>query len=78
LLRTQQLDAVDRATAAYENALKKDPTNESLLQSIFFSYAREFRYKEQQDVCFKLLLNNNNNYDKNIMNYHLFLFSHFN
>ena len=38
----------------YENALKKEPSNEDLLTSLFMGYVRIFNYKKQQQTAMKL------------------------
>jgi hypothetical protein len=42
---------VDEATAIYENAAAKNPKNEDLQLSVFYSYIRKSDYQKQKDVC---------------------------
>ncbi len=48
---TQQLSKI---VLFYENALKKDPQNEEILNSLFYAYVRNYDFPKQQQTSLKL------------------------
>lgn len=50
----RELQQPEKICTVYENAVKKDPTNEEWLSHLFMSYARLGNYKRQQQVAMAL------------------------
>eukprot|EP01104_Vermistella_antarctica_P010035 TRINITY_DN2646_c0_g1_i1.p1 TRINITY_DN2646_c0_g1~~TRINITY_DN2646_c0_g1_i1.p1 ORF type:complete len:1165 (+),score=304.85 TRINITY_DN2646_c0_g1_i1:128-3496(+) len=53
-LNYRHLGRLDQSTVCYENALKKEPNNETLALGTFFSHVREYNFKKQQLTSTKL------------------------
>ncbi|KAI5724305.1 hypothetical protein M8J77_000997 [Diaphorina citri] len=50
----RELRLPDKICNIYEEAVKKDPTNEELLTHLFMSYVRVYNYKKQQHTAMSL------------------------
>uniref|UniRef100_A0A8D8STV1 N-alpha-acetyltransferase 25, NatB auxiliary subunit n=1 Tax=Cacopsylla melanoneura TaxID=428564 RepID=A0A8D8STV1_9HEMI len=50
----RELRAPEKICTIYEEAVKKEPTNEELLTHLFMSYVRVYNYKKQQHTAMSL------------------------